>query len=309
MSKITTFESSDFFFKLFRFLNEDSPCLAKNFSAGISKLKIAVFVSKNQWKNQTSESFLFFQFLQKFERTFTVLGEKLFGRDIKIENCSLGLIRSNKKSNFWKISFFFKIFRILNEHLLCLVRKFLAGLSKLKNAVFVSLDQPKNQTTESSVYLSNSSEIWTSIYRAWPKSFGQGYQNWKLQSSSQKINQKIKLLKVLFIYRTLKNFEWTITVLDEKVSGRDIKIENCTLCLQSIMLGIKIFFIKFCKFSFYSDLEYNCFGFEATEFSTSLSKIQSTCLYDFSLRCWFWKWNSLKRKIFWNLAEKFWPLC
>ena len=345
--KKPNFWKISFFFKFFRTLNEHLPCLAKNFSAGISKLKIAVFVPKDQSKNQTSESSLFFQILQNFERTFTVLGEKLFGGVIKIENCSLRLIRSNKKWNFWKISFFsdsseirtnnyrarrkffrqgyqkwklqsssqkinqktnllenlfflqilqnfertftvlgeklfgrvfkiencslrpkrsiekpnfwkfsffsnsselwtnihrawrktfrrgyqnwklqssshkikqkmkllknlffFKIFRILNEHLLCLVRKFLAGLSKLKNAVFVSLDQPKNQTTESSVYLSNSSEIWTSIYRAWPKSFGQGYQNWKLQSSSQKINQKTTLLENLFFSSNPSEF-WT----------------------------------------------------------------------------------------------------
>ena len=166
------------------------------------------------------------------------------------------------------------------------------------------------------------------------KTFRQGYQNWKLQSSSQKINQKIKLLKVLFFFQILQKFEWTFnvlgekifgrdikiekcsfrlirstkksnywkfsffyqtfqnfertfTVLGEKVLGRDIKIENCTLCLQSIMLGMKFFFRKFCKFSFSSDLEHNCFGFEATEFSPSLSKIQSTCLYEFSLRCWY----------------------
>ena len=179
-----------------------------------------------------------YQTFQNFERLFTVLGKEVFGRDIKIENCSLRLERSIKKSNFWKFSFF-----------------------------------------------SKSSELWTNIYCAWRENFRQGYQNWKMQFSSHKINQKIKILKVLFIYQTLQNFERTFTVLGEKVFGKDIKIENSTLCLQSIMLGIKIFFRKFCKFSFYSDLEYNCFGFEATEFSPSLSKIQSTCLYEISLRC------------------------
>ena len=141
-----------FFFKFFRTLNEHLPCLAKNFSAGISKLKIAVFVPKDQSKNQTSESSLFFQFLQKFERTFTVLGEKFFGGDIKIENCSLRLIRSNKKWNFWKITFF-----------------------------------------------SKSSELWTNIYRAWRKSFGQVYQNWKLysMSSEYQFGDKINFLNVL----------------------------------------------------------------------------------------------------------------
>ena len=52
------------FFKHFRFLNERSPCLAKKFSAGISKLKIAVFVSKYQSKNPTSESSFFFKFFR-----------------------------------------------------------------------------------------------------------------------------------------------------------------------------------------------------------------------------------------------------
>ena len=274
------------FFKLFRFLNEDSPSLAK----------------------------------------------KLFGRDIKIENCSLRLKRSIKKSNFWKFSFF-----------------------------------------------SNSSEVWMNIYCAWRETFRQGYQNWKMQFSSHKINQKIKLLKVLFIYQTFQNFERTFTVLGKEVFGRDIKIENCSLCLKRSIkksnfwkfsffsnssevwmniyrawrkslgqgyqnwklqsssqkinqktkllkvlffsnsselwtnnyrawrksfgqgyqnwklyflsseyhVGDKNIFRKFCNVSFYSDLEYISFGFEATEFSPSLSKIQSTCLYEFSLRSWY----------------------
>ena len=143
--KKQNFWKISFFFKSFRILNEHLPCLAKNFSAGISKLKSAVFVSKDQSKNQTSESSLFFQFLQNFERTFTVLGGKHFGREIKIENCSLRLIRSNKKSNFWKTSFFSKF-----------------------------------------------SELWTNIYRACRKSFGQGYQNWKLYSMSSEYHFEVK---------------------------------------------------------------------------------------------------------------------
>ena len=144
--------------------------------------------------------------------------------------------------------------------------------------------------SESSVFFSHYSELWTNIYCAWRESFRQGYQNWKMQFSSHKINQKIKLLKVLFIYQILQNFERTFTVLGEKISGRDIKSENCTLCLQSIMLGIKMIlwiFWKFCKFSFVSDLEHEIFGFVATEFSPGLSKWYSTCLYEFSLRCWY----------------------
>ena len=107
LSEKTTFENSDFFFKFCRFLNEHLPCLAKNVLARKSKLNFAVFVSKDQSKIKTFETSLSFQSVQNFERTFPVLGEKLFGRDIKIENCSLRLVRSNKKSNFWKISLSF----------------------------------------------------------------------------------------------------------------------------------------------------------------------------------------------------------
>ena len=174
-------------------------------------------------KIKTFETSLSFQILQNFERTFPVLGKKLFGRDIKIENCSLRLVRSNKKSNFWKISFFSKF-----------------------------------------------SELCTNIYRAWLKNYRQKHQNWNLQSSSQKIKQNIKLLKNLFFFQNLHNFERTFTVLGEKVLCRDIKTENCIFCLQSIMLEIKINFWKFCKFSFISDMEHKKFGFVATEFSSGL---------------------------------------
>ena len=65
-----------FFFNFFWILNEQLLCLAKKFSAGISKLKVAVIVSKDQSKIQIFESSLLFQNLQNFERTFTVLGVK-----------------------------------------------------------------------------------------------------------------------------------------------------------------------------------------------------------------------------------------
>ena len=146
-----------------------------------------------------------------------------------------------KKKFLWKFWFFFKLFQTLNEPLLCFARKFSAGISKLKRAVFVSYDQSK----------------------------------------------KTNFWKFSLFYQILQNFERTFTVLGEKVLGRDIEIENCTLCLQSIMLGIKIIFWRFCKFSFYSDLEHNMFGFVATEVSPGLSKMHSKCLLEFSLRCWF----------------------
>ena len=98
-------------------------------------VKTALYVSKGTFwvkKNNFLRVLIFFQILQVFERTFTVLGGKHFGRDIKIENCSLRLIRSNKKSNVWKISFFFKTLRTLNEHLPCLAEKFWAGYQNWK---------------------------------------------------------------------------------------------------------------------------------------------------------------------------------
>ena len=159
-------------------------------------LKTVFCVSKETFlvKKNFLKVLFFFHTIRNFERTFTVLGKEVFGRDIKIENCSFRLIRLIKKSNFWKFSFYYQI---------------------------------------------------------------------------------------------LQKFERTLTVLGEKVLGRDIKIENCTLCLQSIMLGIKKIFWKFCKFSFYSDLEHKFFGFVATEISPGLSKLHSTCLFEFSLRCWY----------------------
>ena len=101
-------------------------------------LKTAFCVSKGTfllknffWK------FCFFRTLRNFEWTVTVLGEKVLGRDIKIEKCSLRLERSIKNSNFWKFSFFIKFFRTLNEHLPCLPKKFCAGISKLKIVLYI----------------------------------------------------------------------------------------------------------------------------------------------------------------------------
>ena len=150
-------------------------------------LKTAFYVSKGTlWVEKTFfESSVFFQNLRNFDRTFTVLGEKVFGRDIKIEKSSFRLIRFIKKSNFWNFSFF-----------------------------------------------SISSELRTNIYRAWRKNFRQGYQNWKLQSSSQKINQKTKLLEVLFFSKLFRNLNEHLLCLARKFSERDIKIEKCSLRLK-----------------------------------------------------------------------------
>ena len=104
----------------------------------------------------------------------------------------------NQKVKLLKLLFFFKFFRTSNEQLPCLAKNFSAGISKLKIAVFVSKNQSKSKTFETSLFFSNSSELRTNNYRAWRKTFRQGYQNWEMQFSSQKINQKIKLLKILF---------------------------------------------------------------------------------------------------------------
>ena len=82
-------------------------------------------------KIQLLKVLIFFQTLHIFERTFTVLEEKVFGRDVKIESYSLRLIRSIKKSIF-ESSLFFKFFRTLNEQLPCLAKKFCAGSSKIE---------------------------------------------------------------------------------------------------------------------------------------------------------------------------------
>ena len=385
-------------------------------------LKTAFYVSKGTFsiKKFFLKVLFLFQTLRNFERNFTVLGEIVLGRDIKIEKGSFRLIRSIKKSNFWKFSLFHQIFqnfeqtftvlgeKVLGRHIkiesctLCLqsimlgmkiifwkfckfsfysdleqnfldlwlqrfhpdcqnctLRVYLNSLWDVgirseiiyqdtfieiwrenfdlfvETAVYVSKGTlwVKKTLFKSSVLFSNSSEIWTNIYCACRESFRQGYQNWKMQFSSHKIYQKIKLLKVLFFFQILQNLEGTFTVLGEKnlrqgyqnwklqslfhkikqkiellknpffqnlenfqrtfavlgekVLGRGIKIENCTLCLQSINLTIKILFRNFCKFSFVSDLEHEFFGFVATEFSPGLSKLYSTCLFEFFSRCWY----------------------
>ena len=136
-------------------------------------LKTAFCVSKGTfWVEIFFWKFCFFQTLRNFERTFIVLGEKVFGRDIKNERCSFRLIRSIKKSNFWKFSPF-----------------------------------------------SNSSELWTNNYRARRKTFRQGYQNWKLPSSSHKINQNIKLLKVLFYFKGFRNLNDHLPCLTKEFSA------------------------------------------------------------------------------------------
>ena len=73
----------------------------------------------------------------------------------------------------------------------------------------------------------------------------------KLHSTCPKEDFKKKLFfENSVFFQTLRQFERTFTALGEKVFGRDIKVENCTLCLQSIMLRIKIIFRIFVSFPF-----------------------------------------------------------
>ena len=136
-------------------------------------------------------------------------------------------------------------------------------------------------------FFSNCSELWTNIYRAWRKTFRQGYQNWKLQSSSRKIKQNIKLSKNLFLSKKFSELWTNIYRARRKSFGQGY--QNCKLYSKSseYHFGEKVFFWKFCKFSFFSDSEHRFLGFVATEFSPGFLKRHSRCLYESSSRCWY----------------------
>ena len=124
-----------FFFQTLQIFERTFTVLGDNFSGRDIKIENCTLCLQSiilKIKNFFWKFLFFFQTIRHFERTFTVLVEKVFGRDIKIEKKSFRLIRSIKKSNFWKFSLFIKFFRTLNEHLPCLAKKFWAGLSKLK---------------------------------------------------------------------------------------------------------------------------------------------------------------------------------
>ena len=157
------------------------------------------------------------------------------------------------------------------------------------------------------LFFSNSSEPWTNNYRAWRKTFRQGYQNWKLQSSSRKIKQKIKYLKNLFFLNFQKS-EWTFTVLGEKVLGRGIKIANCTLSLQSIMLRIKIIFESFVSFPFIRTWNKTFLGLWQQSFQPRCQKgilgVYMSPLWGVGIRSdMTWREN-----FFWIMAENFRPV-
>ena len=279
------------FFKLFRILNEHSPCLAKIFSAGISKLKIAVFVSKIQSKNQTSQSSLFFQFFKLWTNIYRVWRKtfregyqnwKLQSSSQKINQKTklLKLLFFSNSSELWtniyrawretfrqgyqnwkmqsssqkinqktkllKVLMFFQTLQVFERTFAVLGEKFLSRDIKFENCSLRLKSSIKKPNFSKFSFFSNSSKLWTNIYRVWRKTFRQGYQNWKLQSSSQKINQKTKLLKVLMFFQTVQVFERTFTVLGEKVFSRVIKFESCSLRLKSSIKKP-----NFSKFSFF----------------------------------------------------------
>ena len=73
-------------------------------------LKTAFCLSKGTfWVKKFFLKVLFFSILSDhWTKNYWVCGEKDFGRDIRIENCSLGLHKTilKKKTNFWKLSNF-----------------------------------------------------------------------------------------------------------------------------------------------------------------------------------------------------------
>ena len=94
------------------------------------------------------------------------------------------------KTTFFESSVFFKFFRTLNEHLLCLARKFSERDIKIEKCSFRLIISIKKSNIWKFSFFSNSSELRTNNYRARRKSFQQGYQNWKLQFSSHNVNKK-----------------------------------------------------------------------------------------------------------------------
>ena len=242
----------------------------KTFRQGYQNWKLQYSSHKIKQKIKLLKNLFYFQIFQNFDRTFTVLGEKLFGRDIKIENCSLRFGRSIGKSNFWKF-FFFQILQKFERTVTVLGEKLFGRDIKIENCSLRLKRSNKKSNFWKFSFLSNSSEFWTNIYRAWRKSFRQGYQNWKLQSSSQKINQKTKLLKVFFSFSSEiwpNNYRaWRKTFRQGyqkwKLQSSSHKIK------QKIKLLKNLFFFKFFRTS---NEQLPC---SAENFSAALSKLKN----------------------------------
>ena len=127
-------------------------------------------------KKQLLKALIFFQTHQVLERTFTMLDKKNFGRDINIESCSLRPKRSIKSQNS-ESSLFFQI--LLNfERTFTVPGENLFGRDiKIENCSLRLIRSNKKSNFWKIFFFPKSSEIWTNIYRAWRKSFGQGYHN------------------------------------------------------------------------------------------------------------------------------------
>ena len=98
----------------------------------------------------------------------------------------------------------------------------------VKTAFYVSKGTlwVKKQLLKFLILFSNSSVFWTNIYRAWRTTFRQGYQNWKLQSSSHKIKQVIKLLKNLFFFKIFRTLNEHLPCLAKKFWSGVSKLKN-----------------------------------------------------------------------------------
>ena len=118
-------------------------------------------------------------------------------------------------------------------------------------------------------FFSNSSDFWTNIYCAWRESFCQGYRKWKMHFSSHKINQKIKLLKVLFL--SLSSELWTnIYRAGRKRFGQ--RYQNWKLQSSSQKINQKIIFLKILFFNFrILNKQLPCL---AKKFSSGMSKLK-----------------------------------
>ena len=140
---------------------------------------------------------------------------------------------------------------------------------------------------ERSLFFSNSSKLWRNDYCAGRGSFRQGYQNRKMHFSSHKINKKNQTFESS-LFLSISSELWTnIYRAWRKSFGQGYQNWNLYFMSSEYHVADKNFLLKFCKFSFCSDLEHKFFGFAATEFSPGLSKLHSTCLFEFSLRCWY----------------------
>ena len=256
-------------------MNEHLPCSAENFSAGLSKLKIAVFVSKDESKNQIFENSLFFQLLQKFEQTITVLGEKFSGSYIFIENCTLCLqnIILKIKIFCWKFVSF-QFFRTWNI-------KFL----DLRQQSF----HPGCQQCNQRVYMRSLRDVGIRSATTWRETFFEPWwKNFDLFLKTAFCVSKgtfwvIFFLKILFFFQFFRNFERTFIVLGEKVFGRDIKIEKCSFRLiRSVKKSNFWRFSLFIKFFRTLNEKLPCL---AERLCAGISKLKLV-LYIFRISCW-----------------------